>query len=56
MISIFSFRSTVSPAGGVLPSAGFGPVVGAGGVGGGGDASLVPTSQESLFAGLWKPG
>ena len=25
-------------------------------MGGGGDASLVPTSQESLFAGLWKPG
>ena len=44
-----------SPAGGggVLPPvAGFGP----GGGAGGDPTSLVPTSQESLFAGLWKPG
>ena len=40
-----------SPAGGggVLP-----PVAGFGA--GGDPTSLVPTSQESLFAGLWKPG
>ena len=41
-----------SPAGGILPPvAGFGPAAAVAD-----PASLVPTSQESLFAGLWKPG
>ena len=40
------------PAGGILPPvAGFGPAAAVAD-----PASLVPTSQESLFAGLWKPG
>jgi len=45
-------RRLRASAGGILPPvAGFGPAAAVAD-----PASLVPTSQESLFAGLWKPG